>query len=354
MIKAEDFDSPDPQRPGRAATLITALCWAYALTIIGLSLLLRMAGDRWWPATLLLFSPRWIWLVPCVPLALLVAALRPRRLWVPLATAALVLLCIMNFCIPWRAMRSRDSTAPAIRVLTCNLHRTQANLAVLDGFIAENQPDVIALQDFTSRRTPSCLTQGTWYVQRDDQFLVASRYPLRKRGDIPLRDFRPDGLPEPLFPAIGAAVCYDLELPTGPVRFVNLHLGSPHKALEALRDEHQNVPQWLTANSVRRWHESLIVSGEVRRLSGPVILAGDFNTPADSPIFRDAWSSFGDAFSTAGFGVGTTYAKHHTGMRIDHILFDAHWSCRSCRVGPDVGSGHRPVVAELRFCPGPG
>ena len=52
-------------------------------------------------------------------------------------------------------------------------------------------------------------------------------------------------------------------------------------------------------------------------------------------------------YSDAGFGVGYTYCKHHTQVRIDHVLFDEGWRCRRCWVGPDSGSGHSILVADL-------
>ena len=72
-------DCPQTRRPARVPRLLTGLSVAYAVTALGLCLLLHLAGDRWWPATLLLYAPRWPW---AVPLGALVpaAALARRRL----------------------------------------------------------------------------------------------------------------------------------------------------------------------------------------------------------------------------------------------------------------------------------
>jgi endonuclease/exonuclease/phosphatase (EEP) superfamily protein YafD len=82
-------------------------------------------------------------------------------------------------------------------------------------------------------------------------------------------------------------------------------------------------------------------------MGGKVFLVGDFNTPADSPIFREAFSGYDDAFDAVGFGFGTTYAKHHTSLRIDHVIYGNGWKCRRCYASDDVGSGHRAVMAEM-------
>ena len=40
-------------------------------------------------------------------------------------------------------------------------------------------------------------------------------------------------------------------------------------------------------------------------------------------------------------------------VRIDHILTTPDWSIAECRVGPDLGSDHLPVMAEV-VLPKPG
>src|SRR5262249_17737710 len=53
--------------------------------------------------------------------------------------------------------------------------------------------------------------------------------------------------------------------------------------------------------------------------------------------------------SQAGLGWGYTFYNNRTMTRIDHILGGAGWSCRRCWVGPDVGSEHRPVIADMEW-----
>ena len=93
----------------------------------------------------------------------------------------------------------------------------------------------------------------------------------------------------------------------------------------------------MAANSERRRKESMAISSRVNAIGGPFIVAGDFNTPDDSPIFRHAWWRLRDGFSDAGFGFGTTYAKHHTWLRIDHVLSNDGWRCVECRTAPMSG-----------------
>ena len=88
-----------------------------------------------------------------------------------------------------------------------------------------------------------------------------------------------------------------------------------------------------------------------RSTPASMILAGDFNMPVDSTIYRDVWNRYANAFSTSGFGFGHT--KHtdvrgwRFGIRIDHILTGPGWWPKRCRVGPDIGSDHLPLLVDL-------
>jgi endonuclease/exonuclease/phosphatase (EEP) superfamily protein YafD len=103
---------------------------------------------------------------------------------------------------------------------------------------------------------------------------------------------------------------------------------------------------------MRLW-ESNLARDWAKHAKGPLIVAGDFNLPRESQIFQEAWGSFGDAFDTCGWGFG--YSKEtrvkgiEFGTRIDHVLFDSSFGCASVKIGPEIGSDHRGVIAELRL-----
>jgi endonuclease/exonuclease/phosphatase (EEP) superfamily protein YafD len=78
-------------------------------------------------------------------------------------------------------------------------------------------------------------------------------------------------------------------------------------------------------------------------------VAGDFNLPADSAIFRDNWSWLQDAFGQAGWGYGYSKYTKYWGIRIDHVLTGPGWQARSCQVQSDVGSDHLPPFTQLEY-----
>jgi endonuclease/exonuclease/phosphatase (EEP) superfamily protein YafD len=107
------------------------------------------------------------------------------------------------------------------------------------------------------------------------------------------------------------------------------------------------IPALNAVNERRRW-ESRAVSGWIAGKRADLV-AGDFNMPQESRIYWHDWSNYQNAFGVAGLGYGySKYTRWH-GVRIDHVLADEHWRVESCKVEPDVGSDHRPVLAELRL-----
>jgi endonuclease/exonuclease/phosphatase (EEP) superfamily protein YafD len=321
------------------------LCWAYVLATVGILGILRVAGDRWWVATLMLFSPRWIWAAPLPFLGLMVLVCRRWKLLLPMViSGVIVLFGEMEFRVPWRQAIPDGSTTQTLRIVTCNLHNIESDPNVLNAFVTENNPDIILLQDYTQEREPLMVQQGGWYRHPYNGMYIASRYPFGKFENLLPVDSAGIAY-ETLGLLLGKADCYEVDMPGGPFHLVNVHLASAHRSLSVLRQREAFGPELMTANSRRRRAESMAISARVNLIGGPFIIAGDFNTPDDSPIFRQAWWRFRDGFSDAGFGFGTTYAKHHTWLRIDHVLSDGGWHCVEFRTGPDVGSGHRPIIA---------
>jgi vancomycin resistance protein VanJ len=102
------------------------------------------------------------------------------------------------------------------------------------------------------------------------------------------------------------------------------------------------------ANIVEREWESELARGWATRAAGPLLVAGDFNMPVESAIYRRYWSGFENAFSTAGNGYGSTKHTRLFGTRIDHVLAAPGLECVNAFVGPDAGSDHRPLVADYR------
>jgi endonuclease/exonuclease/phosphatase (EEP) superfamily protein YafD len=330
------------------ATIVAVCTWSYVAAVSAVWLLLWLGGDRWWLATVMLFGPRWLYAIPWVAIVPVAALVRPRLLW-PLAGAALVLLGpIMGLCLPWARLVALDG--PTIRVLTCNVKGKCTNNQTLDQLINQTLPDIVALQGCWAEvqiRWPA-----GWHVWKEGEFVVASHYPLLD----PKTEHR-WGLPEHR-PHINVLHC-TVRTPERDVDVFSTHLLSPRDGLRVVLDQQTllrpSEGPTLAADIEQRSQESEDAERWVQRLSTSPILVGDFNMPTDSNIYRRDWAKYRNAFSDAGLGYGYTewprIRGFSWGVRIDHVLTGPHWQTRRCWVGPDVGSDHLPLVADLVWVP---
>ena len=327
-------------RERRSHPRLSLACWGYLAFLVGVGIVMHELGDRWWPASLLLFGPRWPLACPLLLLLPWALAARNWRSAGALAGAAVALLVpVLGFRVSIPGARSERAD---LRLLSCNIHRQHLDAAKLAAFIAAERPDIVALQGWSDMHQEALFGESGWEIRRDGELLLASRFPL---GDVQALEISD---PDPDVPAgeRGSAALYEVKLPQGAIHLVSLHLASPHAGLNSLASDRGAK---LADNIERRWRESEKLGEFLERVQGTLLLAGDFNTVSESPLFRERWAGFEDAFSECGTGLGYTYLINHTQLRIDHILADASCGFVRCRVGPDVNAAHRPLVADIEF-----
>jgi endonuclease/exonuclease/phosphatase family metal-dependent hydrolase len=201
-------------------------------------------------------------------------------------------------------------------------------------FIEELDPTLLVCQE--AKLSESDLPPG-WKVLGQGGNRVASRIPFRPNGRLDLAHLG----------AAGVLDRYVLETVDGEFQLVNLHLPTPRPGIEAaIATKGRDLSELRRMIEIRA-EASRVARRWIGERAGSTILAGDFNMPVESRIYRDTWSSFGNAFSTAGFGWGSTKQTRWFGARIDHILYSAPWRCVRAWVGPAMGSDHRPLIADL-------
>jgi endonuclease/exonuclease/phosphatase family metal-dependent hydrolase len=270
----------------------------------------------------------------------------------PLLCVAWVFGPVMGF--QWS--RQPAETAPkaaSLRVMTWNIKYGSYDLAPLTAEIDRCAPDLVLFQDAIGASAgPLGDYFKDWQVRSNGQYLVASRYPLSKAEVF--------GLP-------GEDQKYlRCQLQLGPtvVTLYNVHFKTPRRSLNAFRTARKqpgHLPQAIQLfdhNVNTRLEQAVSVRTGLSRERGPVILAGDLNSPDASlacTTLRDA--GLHDAFAQRGRGYGFTYGhflfKHRlpwlkiSWMRIDHIMTDGHFRTERCWAGSGLASDHRPVIADL-------
>ncbi len=318
--------------------LLPLACAFYLACITAFWFITRQYGDRQWIATLLLLGPRWPFALPL--LALWPWTLVARR-WRPATLTTIATLIVLVPILGLRLSLPAAAERADLRLLTCNVHRQQLKPESLATFIAEVQPDVVALQGWSEANYERVFAGRTWNARREGELLVASRFPIQRVTSLDLSD----GTSIPAGER-GAAGLFEIAAPSGTVTLLCLHLASPHAGLGVVSSDGGDK---LSGNLDRRCYESELVRAACQSVQGPLLLAGDFNTTDDSPIFHEHWHDFGDAFSQRGNGFGYTYLIRHTQLRIDHVLARPTAEFVRCWVGPDVGSPHRPLVADVKY-----
>jgi endonuclease/exonuclease/phosphatase family metal-dependent hydrolase len=90
----------------------------------------------------------------------------------------------------------------------------------------------------------------------------------------------------------------------------------------------------------------------------PFVMAGDFNTSAQSVTYNTLAAQMRDSFHEAGMGLGGSWPIAVSGelpeffpalFRIDYIWHSDHFQTISAHVGPKLGSDHLPVFATMNL-----
>ena len=108
------------------------------------------------------------------------------------------------------------------------------------------------------------------------------------------------------------------------------------------------------------WDEQIAmardVADKIAKERDPVVVVGDFNTPAFGPIYRIFANQFQDAHLQAGVGTGFTFPGNthnplslfRPWLRLDMIFAPQDWKLWYCET-IETQSQHRPVFAEFEW-----
>jgi len=336
---------------------LRAVAVGYPVALIGVILVFRSVGDAWWVAIASLYLPR---LGFAIPLPFLTAALLLGRAWwwLPTQLVALVLLVFPLMGLHLASGRSPTPGQPSLKILTFNADSARAGIDSLVARVREADADLIAIQESGHGEVgPWRAALPGYNVEKDDQFVLASRFPIEERFAPPPVIHR--GVPRtPRFER------YRIATPGGPVHLYSVHPISPRDSLDELRGE--GLRHEITSGRILRPATEEVVNAAALRAAQlaavvadaarspyPVVVAGDTNLPGLSRTFARVFEGYRDGFADVGFGFGYTFPNRKGGpwMRIDRIMAGARVRFLNCRVIPATVSDHRPVVATIEIAP---
>ena len=322
--------------PAWLTRALPVLAWSYLATVMAAAAFMWIFGDAWWPATVLLFGPRWLLLVPVLPLAAGALLVRPHLL---LPTALGLAITLMGFRTGWR--RWLSSPPPrTLRIITFNTAGDyNPQLTGVPVVLAAYQPDVVVLQECPPRLARPEFWPPGWTAHfTTGGICLATRFPLVERKALERVETGTQG-------GTGNAALFRLLVGADTIAVAGIHLETPRKGLESLRNvgNSSRMPVNILIRDVGAGRVSRWILSEA---ANPII-AGDFNMPVESRIYREYFGDCTNAFSAIGTGFGWTRVLRRFSARIDHVLACGGWRPLHIEVGPAIGSDHRPVIVDL-------
>jgi endonuclease/exonuclease/phosphatase family metal-dependent hydrolase len=330
--------------PGNLGRVLAMVSWGYPVLIVVVWMLAVLSGDSLWFATLVLYGPRWLVLIPLVILFPLVL-INNRWLLIPLIAGGLVAAGpFMGLHVPLH--RAATDGVPIARVLTCNINSGSFGRKSLADLIRNTNADIVALQECP--RDPGLSLPGGWQSVREGELTIWSRYPLQRRKSL-------QALHPPHIWPRECMLCCTIQTPKEALSFCTVHLPSPRYGLTTVLDRKTILSfsrrGLLEQETLHRQRVSGEISRAIGELPGPLVIAGDFNMPMDSPLYRDVWAGYENAFSEVGYGYGWTQRAEYRGLpvvlRIDHVLVGAGLDVAFSEVGPNIGSDHLPLITDI-------
>ena len=208
-------------------------------------------------------------------------------------------------------------------------------------FITEQQPDVLALQEFFDN-TEISFQYPHEYIKTKSKtnifgLAIYSQYPIVNSGSLDLKD------------SANNIIFADIVKGQDTIRIYNLHLESMR-----LNPEKENFGEENSDRLFKRIKDAFQKQGyQAEKLlehqenwKGKSVLCGDFNNTAFSWLYKQLASGRQDAFEEAGKGTGRTFDYKYP-LRIDFILPDENFVVNYFETFDVPYSDHFPILARL-------
>ena len=326
--------------------LSATLCLLHLVALLVLWGLIQSSFNSHWAVTLFLFSPRWVVALPLAILVPMTLMFRWRWAWIYLVHTMVILFPILGLQIGKSSIQDLDGdvvNGQVLRVLTCNTGGGDLSQEMMVSLVEDHRIDVLLLQECERPIAKSLFAKLGWNYRHKHQIAIGSSSDLNEATVLTAQSEERYRVPV----AVGCSLAWPTKEDAG-VELVSIHLPTFRPAFEKLRA--MNMAEGAVALEAEgRRYDQLTgqTSALLREVGVPLVAAGDFNAPVESSHYRDFWTEFVNAFAVRGSGFGHTKFTRFHGVRIDHVLVNEAWSVQSCRVGPDLGGDHRPVLVEL-------
>jgi endonuclease/exonuclease/phosphatase (EEP) superfamily protein YafD len=327
---------------------LLVLSWMYAAMIILWFLLHGWFGDTlWWLALLNAFVP--LFFLPLVILVPVCFVYRDWRYW----RSVLVPLVIFAFLygelfLPNAPVRN----AEPITVMTFNIWGGSRLPETARVIVKNDLPDVVAIQEVTPQMADVLLEEiGDLYPYR----LLEAEGTYRGMAVLsrfPLTELDTSHLAHPWWQVQAMRV----EAAARPFTLYNVH---PHatNVLVYIEEGTAMAAEVHDSMVIRQQLIELLVADFSQR-SGPIVVAGDFNSTDQSDVYALMRRHLTDAHRASGWGLGHTFPAYDGSfrgiplfplqMRLDMVFLSRDFRPVRTWVSRTYGeSDHRPLLSEF-------
>jgi endonuclease/exonuclease/phosphatase (EEP) superfamily protein YafD len=226
------------------------------------------------------------------------------------------------------------------RILIANINTQNQQYEQVVSFAQQENPDLALFMEVNEtwvNNLDVLLDDLPYSDGQDNPFnfgiVLYSRYPLQ---NTQLKSFSADSTP---------SVVGSISVSDRPLSFVATH----------------PLPPIRPAIFHSRNNQLNLVSEYLQTVDDPTLVIGDFNITMWSPYYRRFIRRTGLENARRGFGLLPSWPTERTygkipgwasllfSIPIDHCLLSPDLTVTDVRVGPNVGSDHRPVIVDLRL-----
>ena len=261
-------------------------------------------------------------------IAILLLVLRSRS-W----AIGMLLVATINAIpvLPWYQPDPPVPAAGTTLMLLANLYSGNPHPERLLALVDAEQPDLIFLQEVTDRAAQALSPLHERYphattIARADNFGIA----VFSRRDIRVHSpaSPPSGFP---------SLVVEQQIDGRTVTLVSTH----------------PMPPLGAVGYASRNRQLAHIATLLNQVTGPRLLIGDLNTTMWGEHYRQLVDTTGLRNARAGFGVLPSWPMPWwpAMIPIDHCLVSGEFAVADLRTGPDIGSDHLPLLAELVLRP---
>lgn len=304
---------------------------AVALSVLLAVTTILARGARWhWTLDLLSHFPLQTAL-GALGLALILLGLRRRKAAL-LPAAVLAFNVALLLPIYWPA-RQPTCSGPVIRAVSANVLRSNHRHEDVLRYVRSIDPDIFLAMEV------------------DTEWLAAME---------PLHEAYPYRIEQPGSGAFGIALFSRVPIEEGEV-IVSAVSGAPMIRATLVFGERRlsflgvhPLPPVKSGTAAFRNGQLREIAALARSVPAPRVLLGDLNVTPWSPHFRDLLTDSGLRDARQGFGIQPSWPEFSgvvgfLQIPIDHTLVSDDVEVVARRLGPNVGSDHRPVELEFRI-----